>query len=94
LTTCLIGRLTTGRPTEPLDGLPLGDDELLWPPDGYVDLPVDQIPVPPEILNAYVAHELPDWLGELVWVIRMANVVMTRRRPRPALPEVAGNALN
>jgi len=33
-----------GPPTEPLDGQPVGDDELLWPPDGYADMPVDPDP--------------------------------------------------
>jgi hypothetical protein len=83
-----------GPPTEPLDGLPLGDDELLWPPDGYADLPVDQIPVPPEVFAAWCDGELPEWAAELAWTIHTANIVLTCRRPRPKLQEVVGYALN
>lgn len=83
-----------GPETQPLDGLPLDDDELLWPPEGYQDMPADQIPVPPEVFVAWIAGELPEWAAELSWTIYMANVVMTRVRPRPKLPVVDGYALN
>ena len=63
-------------------------------PEGWRELPPGQITVPPEVLSAWGAGELPDRAAEAAWTINAANAMMTRRNPRPQVAPIAGFDLN